>query len=135
MEKGLKNLRSHSRSANRKHRGNTLENDDDEDIENKEFIDSGLGPDLNPGDDVSRDHRNRYSGASQHDQQHPFSGGVSGPPSIYSGRISSAPSCQTSSVASSISYRNTPQQHQQSLPDTLPGFAETFHDIVPVSRY
>lgn len=131
MEKGLKTLRSHGRSANRKHKGGNQEDDYDDDMDDTDFHDSGLGPDLNPGDQIPKDLQNRYSITGQHDQQPPFSGAVSGAPSVYSGGfsscgLSSAPSYGTGSVASSTSNTNTP--------GTLPGIASIFEGT-PVTRY
>ena len=140
MEKGLKTLKNHGRTAIRKRNNSNPVDDDDDPMES--FEDSGLGRDVNPGDEsASKDHHRSYSRSGQHDQQLPYSfSGVSGAPSMYSGispgAHSSAPSSyRTASRASSISYRNTPQQHQQSLPEALPGIASIFQTDPAGPRY
>ena len=131
MEKGIKNLRNHGRS--RKNRSGDPEDDGDDEV-GKTFDDSGLGAEIDPNDEIaSRDRQNQYSRGIQHDQQPPYpSGGVSAAPSIYgfsSGAQSSAPSYGTTSRASSAGHINTPQQHNQSLPETLPGIASIFNEV------
>ena len=140
MEKGLKTLKNHGRTAIRKGNNSNPVDDDDEPMEN--FEDSGLGADVNPGDEsASKDPHSTHSRARHHDQQLPYSfGGVSGAPSMYSaissGAHSSAPSShRTASRASSISYQYTPQQHQQSLPEALPGIASIFQNDPAVTRF
>lgn len=145
MDKGLKTLKSHGRTAKRKHRNSNPDDDDDDEMDNQ-FNDSGIGAEGKPGDETtSKHHQFPFSQGGQHDQHHSFPFG--GPPatySTYSGGISSGghsspPSHHTLSRTSSISYKNTPQQHQQSLPETLPGIASIFADpcdpCAPVTRY
>ena len=141
MEKGLKNLKSHGRAAHRRHRSNNQEDDDDDEMDNNRFIDSGLGPDANLGDETaSKDHPDLCSRSGQHDQQQLYLyGGVSAAPSVYSREFSAGrrSSVQTPSRTSSTSYPLTPQQRQlsltESLPGTLPGIA-TILDIDKCSR-
>jgi len=141
MEKGLKTLRSHGRSATRKQKGGN-QGDDDDNMNDADFDDSGLGPDLNPGDDNSKVAQNNYPGVGHHDHHHPFSDGVSRAHSMHSGAFSSgghssACSYRTASGSSSIMHTphpQHPQPHLQSSPETLPGIAAIL-ESTPVSRY
>jgi len=101
-----------------------------------DFTDSGLGPDLTPEYDDLKLASNSYSEVDHHD---PFSDEVFNAHSMhfeafFSDEHSSACSYRTASGSSSMMHTSHPQPHLQSSPETLPSIAAIL-ESTPVSRF